>query len=483
MLGFENPLAQFFPDRWFFNLLVWGNILLAIACAINEVMRSRTSQGSVGWLLSLALLPFPTTLLYMVFGLKVFDDYASLQTRSRKTLRQGRKRQLDAIDHHISGRWPVLGQVADLPFLEGNSARLLIDGPATFDAIFEGIERAQRFIFAQFYIIRDDDIGRVFADRLIAKAKSGVVVYLLYDEVGSWGLPRSYKRALRDAGVHVAGFNQRHRFLRVYGPTRLQYRTHRKIVVIDGGEAYVGGHNVGDEYLGRDKHFGHWRDTHVHLVGPAAAACSLTFREDWEWATGQSVEGGLVDTVDGGGDQTVLVMPTGPADKLEDCSIAFSEVISKAQRRLWIVSPYFVPDTDMQVALYGAAMRGADVRVMLPEKPDHRIVWLASNAHADSMIDHGVQIYRYRGGFLHQKVILVDDEIAGVGTVNFDNRSFRINFEVTMWFTGKQMIDDVTDMLEADFASSIRQTSEERRGRPWYLRFLGQAARLFSPIL
>ena len=161
MFGFENPLAQLFPDRWYFWALNWANLALAVLLAINEVMRSRTPQGSIGWLLSLALLPFPTTLVYLVFGLKVFDDYASMQTRNRKSLRQGRKRQLDAIDHQVSGQWPVLAQVADLPFLDGNSARLLIDGEATFAAIFEGIERAERFIFAVLHRPRRPDRARL----------------------------------------------------------------------------------------------------------------------------------------------------------------------------------------------------------------------------------------------------------------------------------------------------------------------------------
>jgi cardiolipin synthase len=176
-------------------------------------------------------------------------------------------------------------------------------------------------------------------------------------------------------------------------------------------------------------------------------------------------------------------MPTGPADMLEDCAIAFSEVIARAERRLWIVSPYFVPDLDMQTSLYAAAMRGVDVRVLVPKKPDHRLVWLASIAHANRMIKYGVKIYRYTEGFLHEKVILVDDKIAGVGTVNFDNRSFRINFEITLWFTHEKMIGAVDRMLEDDFAASVLLTSQERARQPAGMRFLSEAARLLSPVL
>jgi len=180
----------------------------------------------------------------------------------------------------------------------------------------------------------------------------------------------------------------------------------------------------------------------------------------------------------------VLVMPTGPADKLESCAIAFDDVIGQSKERLWIVSPYFVPDVSMETALYAAAMRGVDVRILIPEKPDHRIVWLASIAHAFRMITHGIGIYRYPGGFLHQKVILVDDRLAGVGTVNFDNRSFRINFEVTVWFTHERMVGEVDRMLRKDFAAARKIDLDKRGTRPnFVLRFLSEAARLMSPIL
>jgi cardiolipin synthase len=176
-------------------------------------------------------------------------------------------------------------------------------------------------------------------------------------------------------------------------------------------------------------------------------------------------------------------MPTGPADRLEDCAIAFTDVISKARKRIWIVSPYFVPDLDVRTALYAAVLRGVEVRVLLPHKPDHLMVWHASNAHANAMVLRDVAVYRYLDGFLHEKVILVDDLIAGVGTVNFDNRSFAINFELTLWFTAEHMIRDVEAMLEIDFQNARRTTIDDVAAIPLYMRFVGQAAKLLSPVL
>jgi cardiolipin synthase len=176
-------------------------------------------------------------------------------------------------------------------------------------------------------------------------------------------------------------------------------------------------------------------------------------------------------------------MPSGPADRIEECAIAFSEVIARARHRLWLVSPYFVPDIDMQTALYAAVLRGVDVRILIPETPDHLLVWMASLAHAGHMLSHGVNIYRYPEGFLHEKVLLADDDIAAVGTVNFDNRSFSINFEVTVWFVDGPMIDAVARMLDADFAAAAPFTESHRLAIPVWRRFVNEAARLLSPIL
>ena len=465
------------------TLLVTAFYALAFVCAFREVMVSRTSQGSIAWLISLALLPFPTVLVYLVVGWKHFNDYGLEQTRVSRLTRAGRSRGMPLVDDASNSAWPVLTNVAQVSFLNGNDVELLIDGQATFDSIFDGIDGAKSWLLVQFFIIRDDALGKVLADKLIARAEAGVAVRLLYDDIGSYELPRAYIDRLKAAGVKVSSFNHRHPFLRLYGPTRLNYRNHRKIVVADGLEAWVGGHNVGTEYLGQSKRFGRWRDTQVHVRGPAALACALVFREDWEWATGEELAPALPETIPTPGTQSALVMPTGPADRLEDCAIAFTDVISRAKRRVWIVSPYFVPDLDVRTALYAAVMRNVDVRVLLPHKPDHFFVWHASNAHANAMVEHNVGVYRYQDGFLHEKVILVDDEIAGVGTVNFDNRSFAINFELTLWFTTPEMISDVEAMLTIDFSNARRTTNEDVENIPLPARFLGQAAKLLSPML
>lgn len=481
-LGFGDILRAFQADLLVIAAILAANYALALVCAVREVMNSRTPQGSIAWLLSLLLLPFPTALLYLVFGWKFFDDYAIDRIRHGRTLRPVRARDLALIDSEADARWPVLTGVAELPFLGGNSVELLIDGEATFASILAGISEARAYVLVQFYILRDDRLGRELADRLIERARAGVRVYVLYDELGSTGLPKSYRQRLRAEGVKIAAFNQRHRVLQFYGPARMNYRNHRKIVVVDGKAAWVGGHNVGVEYLGESR-AGPWRDTHVKVEGPAALGCVLVFREDWEWATGEVLPSDPPEIIETPGDQPVLVMGTGPADRLEECAIAFTDVIAQARERLWIVSPYFVPDTDVRTALYAARIRGVDVRIMLPEKPDHLLVWLASTAHADAMVEHGIAMYRYTAGFLHQKVVLMDDALASIGSVNFDNRSFAINFEITLWFPHKATVSAVERMLLADFERCRLVTREEVAARSVVSRVITQGARLFSPIL
>lgn len=462
--------------------LVVINYVLAAVCAIREIMVSRTSQGSIAWLVALGFLPFPTALIYLVFGWKHFESY----TRTRHNIRHNRilrAEDLKQIDRESGRTWPVLVRAAGMPFVEGNHATLLIDGEATFDSIFAGIAAAERYVLVQFYIIRDDALGQRLADLLIERARAGVAVYVLYDDVGSNGLPRSYRRRLEAEGIRVSAFNERHGLIRLFGATRINYRNHRKNVVVDGTVAWTGGSNVGIEYLGEDKRFGHWRDTQLRLEGLAAQSFALVFREDWSWATGEELDLPAVDDYARDGEVSALLMATGPADKFEACAIAFTDVIAQSRERLWIVSPYFVPDTDARIALYAAAMRGVDVRIMLPSKPDHLLVWFASNAHADAMVEHGVAVYRYTRGFLHQKVILVDDRLAGVGSVNFDNRSFSINFELTVWMPGAAMTTAVREMLETDFAGCRLVTREEVAKRNPFARFAAYAARLFSPIL
>jgi cardiolipin synthase len=306
-----------------------------------------------------------------------------------------------------------------------------------------------------------------------------VRVRFLYDEVGSHDLPRSYKDELREAGIEVFDFHTQK------GPGnrfQLNFRNHRKVVVVDGTVAWVGGHNVGDEYLGRDPKFGHWRDTHVRIEGPAALGAQLSFAEDWYWATGRRLDVSWNPVPANGGDVPVLIIPSGPADELETANLMFVHAINSATERIWIASPYFVPDRPVITALQLAGLRGVDVRILIPDEPDHLGVYLAAFAYLDESEGTGVRFYRYQDGFAHQKVMLIDRSIATIGTANFDNRSFRLNFEITAVVADRGFALKVEQMLETDFSRSRLMEPGEYDRKPWWFRFAVKLARLTAPI-
>jgi cardiolipin synthase len=277
--------------------------------------------------------------------------------------------------------------------------------------------------------------------------------------------------------IRPFGSNRRWR-----NPFQINFRNHRKIVVVDGRVAYVGGLNVGDEYIGRDPGFGPWRDTHVRLEGPAVHAVQLAFLEDWYWAAQETPPLDWTPRPVSPNGQNVLVLPTGPADELETCGLFFVHMINAAQQRLWITSPYFVPDPQVMCALQLASLRGVDVRIMLPEHADHLLVYLSSFSYLEEAEQADVKIYRYQPGFMHHKVILVDDHLAAVGTANLDNRSFRLNFEITVLVDDHGFAAQVEEMLRRDFQQCERAHAEDLLQRSFWFRVAVRVARLMSPL-
>ena len=264
---------------------------------------------------------------------------------------------------------------------------------------------------------------------------------------------------------------------------QLNFRNHRKIVVVDGKAAWVGGHNVGDEYLGKSPKFGAWRDTHVRIEGPAVQAIQFCFVEDWHWAANVFPELNWEPQQAVDGKDEILTVASGPADNLETCGLMFVQAINDARERVWIASPYFVPDLQILSALKLAALRGVDVRILLPQKGDHRTVYLASFSYFQNTLPLGIKIYRYSAGFMHQKVFLIDSSYAAVGTANLDNRSFRLNFEITILNYDPQFIKEVEDMLSADFSRSRRAVMEDYTRKSFFFKLAVRSARLLAPIL
>jgi len=478
--------------------------VVGIASAISALMSTRTPQGSVAWILSLIFAPWLAVPLYWLFGPSRFEGYVSARRGDDSTLRdQLRHPPLDEEPYSSlrpdPGSAPsAIERLARLPILGGNETEPLHDGEDTFASILEGMSRAQRYLLFQFYILRDDSTGRRFRDALIECAQRGVEVFLLVDRVGSFGLPKRYFDELRAGGVNAAYFSSMQRW-----PARLQlnFRNHRKVVVVDGAEAWTGGFNIGEEYLGRDPETSPWRDTHLRIRGPAALGLQLTFVEDWYWAAKEvleldwtprpagpddagsvSVRGGEEDTGRPPGED-VLVIPSGPSDIVETASLLMQHAIHSAEDRMWIASPYFVPDRSVQDALKLAVLRGVDVRILIPRRADSRLIDIAGFAFYGDLLEAGVRIFRYRKGFLHCKTAVIDDSVAAVGTVNLDNRSLRLNFEVTAVLFGERPIATLTRHFEEDFGASDELQIEQVTNRPLPARVASRLVYLFAPLL
>lgn len=454
--------------------------ICGILLAADAVMRPRSSQAAIAWSIALVTLPIATIPFYLIFGRTRFQGYAEA-VREKESLvedhLQGWYSQMNATaSEMVSGLQGVMNLaqgLTDVPFTRGNCVELLLDGEATYRSMLRSVEEAESYIFVQFYIVKDGEVSRRLRDGLIQKARTGVQVYFLYDEIGCWNLSAEFLESMRKESINVSGFKttqgHRNRF-------QINFRNHRKLLIVDGKTGFIGGHNLADEYL-------NYRDTHLKIEGPAAQHIQLTFLKDWYWATRQipKVTTQLQSTLPGS--QDVAIVNTGPADTKTNCSVLFATLFHSARKRLWLTSPYFVPDDVMVRALQAAAIRGVDVRIILPGKADHFFVELASYTYYTKMMNCGVRFFRYQEKFLHQKVVLVDHNLAGVGTVNLDNRSLYLNFEATALVADKGFVESIEAALEADLKLCEPVLRVHFADKPLYFRIGAQVARLASPLL
>jgi cardiolipin synthase len=467
--------------------------LIIIACyaagalsAVNAAMTVRTPSGAVAWVVALVSLPFLAVPAYWVLGRSKFKGFVKAYESNRDQIDaviEETRAQLESERVRIEGHVPYYDAIQRLSgnhLLGNNDVRLLIDGEATFDSLLEGIENARSYVLVQYYILRDDGIGRRLQDCLIGRAKAGVRVYLLYDEVGCIALPMEYCEELRKAGAKVSSFQ----------PTRgrnnrfqLNFRNHRKIVVVDGTTGWLGGHNVGDEYLGLNTDYCPWRDTHVRLAGPVVTQLQAVIASDWYWATRELPPLYWTPTPAEASDMRAMIIPSSPVQTLETAGLMYVLALNQARERLWIAAPYFVPDEAVMKALELAALRGVDVRILLAGVSDSTLAKLASWYYIGRLGNLGIHFVEYRPGFLHQKVALIDQHTALVGTANFDNRSFRLNFEVTALVHDDGFAAAVEAMLARDFAhgEEVDVDALAQRGFLWHLRV--SLARLLAPVL
>ncbi|MGD1971358.1 MAG: cardiolipin synthase [Desulfobacterales bacterium] len=469
-----------FYDLTFVAVMLAVVEFIGILLAIDAVMRPRSSQAAIAWSIALIAIPIITIPLYIIFGRTHFHGYQTALREKEALVGKRLAEWFVRMSESAAESHPELEVVENLvegltriPFTRGNRVELLVDGEATYGAMLDAITAADSYVLVQFYIVQDGTVARRLRDALIEKARAGVRVYFLYDEIGCWSLPAAYLNSMRAASIEVSGFKttrgHRNRF-------QINFRNHRKLLVVDGRIGFIGGLNLADAYLS-------YRDTHLKIEGPAAQHIQFSVIKDWYWATRQVPEiSKAIQRLDTE-DQKVAIVNTGPADTMPNCSALFATLVHTAQRRLWMTSPYFVPDDVMVRALQAAAIRGVDVRILLPEKADHRFVELASYTYYNEMMDCGVRLFRYQDRFMHQKVFLVDDLLAGVGTVNLDNRAIYLNFEATALVADEGLAKRVETMLKADLAQCETVIPEQFDNKPLRFRVAARIARLASPLL
>jgi len=460
--------------------------LLGLIAAVHAVMTVRTAQGALAWALALVGMPVISLPAYLVLGRSKFSGYVAAY--------QERSQELDSVVAEFrdnlapwvsqspdsTGVYRAIRQLTHLEFTRGNRVELLVNGQATFDSIVAGIAEAREYVLVQFYMFHDDGLGRRMQQAMIERARAGVRVLMLYDEIGSKGLPEPYLEELRAAGVQVSSFR----------PTQgrgnalqINFRNHRKMVVVDGRTGWVGGHNVGDEYLGLDPEFSPWRDTHVRLDGPVVLELQGTILSDWYWATREIPQLNWTPQPAADGGVEAMIVPSSPSQRLETAGLLFVTALNSAERRCWISAPYFVPDEAVLKALQLAALRGVDVRIITTGKGDSLPVYLAAFHYMAELKDLGIRFYAYTPGFLHEKVMLVDDSVSTVGTANFDNRSFRLNFEVTALIADRTFAGQMEQMFESDFAHAEVIDPDSFAQKSFLWRLGVNLSRLAAPVL
>lgn len=448
----------------------------------RAVTRGHGVEGTLAWVFAILALPFLGALAY--FGLA--------NPRVRPGWKRRRREAILRVASHLrggprrmAGEGSVLRLATGISGLlpsTGNRVELLAEDDSAFRRLEEAVTGARRSVWVEYYLIRNDATGRAFLDLLAHRARDGIDVRLLYDAIGSMRLDRDRLEAIRCAGGHVEPFLTLNPFRRRWA---VHLRNHRKLVVIDGERGFSGGMNVGDEYSGRARRHGlaHFRDSHLALEGPAVGDLSLIFAEDWNLATGQRMAPRMSPVPVEGGNAEVAVIPSGPDQDYNATGMVYFAGIGSAKKRCWLTTPYFVPDGATVRALQGAALRGVDVRVLLPARADVFMVGPAARSFYPDILRSGLRVFEYQPSMLHAKTMVVDGLLSFVGSGNVDFRSFRLNFELGALVQSADFARCLEARFEEDLKESLEVFEENVAARPLPKRLGQGVARLLAPLL
>lgn len=466
---------------WILNILYALTILGIIAVVVSE---NRNPVKSLAWVTVLLVVPVVGLVLYIVFGRNIQNKRIISRRNRRKLRRLGAGGGTDPAKIEDAGA--VMPQInlayalCGSHYYEGNDVGIFDNGQEKFDALLADIAAARSYINMQYYIIVNDNIGIRVMEALMERARAGVKVRLIYDHVGSFKLSNRYLRRLKEAGVEAYPF-----FKVVFPPfgTRINWRNHRKIVVIDGKVGYIGGMNVADRYVDGGKLFDVWRDLHLRVEGPAVFALQQSFAVDWNFMGQPLLEEGPLATAVKGHSVGMLLVTGGPTTQWLNMTLVFQQAIARARKCIYIQTPYFIPSEGLVHALQVAALSKVDVRLMIPRRSDSDMLRWASFSYVQECLRAGIKVYLYEKGMLHSKAIIIDDDFCTVGSTNFDFRSFEHNFEANMLIYSTDFNARMKALFVRDMRDSRRVTSSAWRHRPWREKALESVMRLFSPIL
>lgn len=480
-------------DIW--HIIFFANAILALWTVFH---RKRSVATSWAWLIVLIILPVVGFIIYGFVGRGISQENLFAINRQKhiglsnvqKMITEA-PAKIDQNDTSPSAHILIkyLDKDQESPITKNNKLKLYTDGHDKFRDLFADIRQAKSSINVEYYTIYNDAIGNEFLKLLIQKAKEGVQVRVLYDAWGSFGASKSWFNQLTEAGGDVLPFITSRNMI---SRNRINYHLHRKIVVIDGVTSWTGGFNVGDQYLGRKKKFGYWRDTHLRLVGSASLLLQERFVMDWNASAVKeeeliSFDEKLFPDLDENdiskGDMAVQVVSDGPDNDEPYMRNGLVRLMMLARKRVWIQTPYLIPDEAMIAAWQILASSGVDLRIMIPCMPDHPFIYRATQWYANQLVKIGVKVYTYNNGFMHAKTIIVDDKYATVGSVNQDYRSYDLNFEDNVFVYDRAFNKEMSNQFEKDMEQSTLLTPEIIKKQSHWLRFLQNFSRLLSPIL
>ena len=472
------------PADWLYYALYLIYAITIIGTIIVVILENRNPVKSIAWIVVLISLPFVGLIFYLFFG-QDFRRHRMISRKSKRKLRKGdfypaveiSKLNLSEDSKQIIRLCSSMGQMT---FYPDNEVEIFISGKEKFERLIQDINRARKYIHIQYYIFENDKLGNKIRDLLIARAKEGIEIRVIYDDVGCWQVKNRFFNEMKTHGIEV------YPFLEVTFPSlanRINYRNHRKLVVIDGKVGYIGGLNIADRYMSESK-LGFWRDTHARITGPAVHGLQASFSVDWSFIRKELLAGpDYFPPTTMCGNTGIQIVTSGPIGQWSNIALGFLRAISNAKRYLYIQTPYFLPTEALLKVMQTAALSKVDVRLMIPDRSDSTILRLATFSYVSQMLKAGVKVYLYQGGFLHAKTIVSDDEFFTIGSTNLDFRSFEHNFEGNAFMYDKEKAIEMKEIFFKDLENCQRIKPSVWRRRPTWEKFKESVVRLMSPVL